>query len=152
MPGKRRNCTPRPDCGRPSCAVCLPATSESARDCLVVHNQRLAHSILRGYLEQGLEYDDLFQHAVLGLMKAARKFDPARGYKFSTYATWWVRQTIVVIPDTHRDAAVDPTSAALRMTYYVLATRARHELHLAYEGDTEPPLCAQVGSGYLLRG
>ncbi|MEU5365861.1 DNA helicase [Streptomyces sp. NPDC005925] len=58
----------------------------------------------------------------------------------------------VVIPDTHTDAAVDPTSAALRMTYYVLATRARHELHLAYEGETEPPLCAQVGTGDLLRG
>lgn len=65
-----------------------------ARDCLVLHNQRLAHSILRGYLEQGLEYDDLFQHGVLGLMTAARKFDPAKGYKFSTYATWWVRQAI----------------------------------------------------------
>ncbi|MDQ1029730.1 superfamily I DNA/RNA helicase [Streptomyces umbrinus] len=59
---------------------------------------------------------------------------------------------VVVIPDTHTDAAVDPTSAALRMTYYVLATRARRELHLAYEGETEPPLCAQVGSGNLLRG
>ncbi|MFE4665229.1 DNA helicase [Streptomyces sp. NPDC056716] len=58
----------------------------------------------------------------------------------------------VVIPDTHTDAAVDPTSAALRMTYYVLATRARRELHLGYEGETEPPLCAQVGSGDLLRG
>ncbi|MDX2682471.1 DNA helicase [Streptomyces soliscabiei] len=58
----------------------------------------------------------------------------------------------VVIPDTQTDAAVDPTSAALRMTYYVLATRARRELHLAYEGETEPPLCAQVGHGDLLRG
>ncbi|SOE56749.1 hypothetical protein SAMN05446589_1087 [Streptomyces sp. OV198] len=58
----------------------------------------------------------------------------------------------VVIPDTHTDIAVDPTSAALRMTYYVLATRARRELHLAYEGDTEPPLLAQVGRGVLLRG
>lgn len=58
----------------------------------------------------------------------------------------------VVIPDTHTDAAVDPTSAALRMTYYVLATRARRELHLAYEGDAEPPLLAQVGSRDLLRG
>lgn len=58
----------------------------------------------------------------------------------------------VVIPDTHADSAADPTSAALRMTYYVLATRARSELHLAYEGDVEPPLMAQVGSGVLLRG
>ncbi|MFJ9897345.1 sigma-70 family RNA polymerase sigma factor [Streptomyces sp. NPDC091280] len=65
-----------------------------ARNCLVLHNQRLAHSILRGYLDQGLDYEDLFQHGVLGLLTAARKFDPAKGYKFSTYATWWVRQAI----------------------------------------------------------
>ncbi len=58
----------------------------------------------------------------------------------------------VVIPDTHTDAAVDPTSAALRMTYYVLATRARREIHLGYEGDAEPPLLAQVGRGDLQRG
>ncbi|MFF4559471.1 DNA helicase [Streptomyces sp. NPDC001435] len=58
----------------------------------------------------------------------------------------------VVIPDAHTDAAADPTSAALRMTYYVLATRARRELHLAYEGESEPPLLAQVGRGELLRG
>ncbi|MFI6016791.1 DNA helicase [Streptomyces sp. NPDC051287] len=66
----------------------------------------------------------------------------AKGLEFDT----------VVIPDVHTDAAVDPTSVTLRMAYFVLATRARHELHLAYEGDTEPALCAQVGSGYLLRG
>lgn len=58
----------------------------------------------------------------------------------------------VVVPDTHTDAGTDPTSSALRMTYYVLATRARHELHLAYEGETEPPLLAQAGPGVLLRG
>ncbi|MEH0407871.1 hypothetical protein [Streptomyces scabiei] len=58
----------------------------------------------------------------------------------------------VVVPDAHADAAVDPTSAALRMTYYVLATRAQGELHFAYEGETEPPLLAQVGAGVLLRG
>lgn len=65
-----------------------------ARDCLVLHNQRLVHSLIRPYLEQGLDYEDLFQVGALGLMRAARKFDPAKGYKFSTYATWWVRQQI----------------------------------------------------------
>ncbi|MEU6086694.1 sigma-70 family RNA polymerase sigma factor [Streptomyces sp. NPDC047085] len=65
-----------------------------ARDCLVVHNLRLVHSLIRPYLEQGLDYDDLFQHGCLGLMKASRKFDPSKGYKFSTYATWWVRQSL----------------------------------------------------------
>lgn len=57
----------------------------------------------------------------------------------------------VVIPDTHTDAATDPTSAALRMTYYVLATRARQELHFGYEGDNEPPLFTPVPGGLLLR-
>ncbi|MDX2532532.1 sigma-70 family RNA polymerase sigma factor [Streptomyces scabiei] len=65
-----------------------------ARDCLVLHNQRLVHSLIRSCLDQGLEYEDLVQHGVLGLMRAARKFDPAKGYKFSTYATWWVRQSV----------------------------------------------------------
>jgi superfamily I DNA/RNA helicase len=58
----------------------------------------------------------------------------------------------VVIPDTHTDASADPTSAALRMQYYVLATRARHELHLGHEGETEPPLLAQVPTWDLMRG
>ncbi|MFF4559468.1 sigma-70 family RNA polymerase sigma factor [Streptomyces sp. NPDC001435] len=65
-----------------------------ARDCLVLHNLRLVHSLVRPYLEQGLDYDDLVQHGALGLMRAARKFDPTMGNKFSTYATWWVRQSI----------------------------------------------------------
>ncbi|MFE1291295.1 sigma-70 family RNA polymerase sigma factor [Streptomyces sp. NPDC058751] len=66
-----------------------------ARDCFVLHNQRLVHKMVPRYLDQGLDYDDLFQHGALGLMRAARKFDPAKGFKFSTYATWWVRQSIV---------------------------------------------------------
>ncbi|MFG3515200.1 sigma-70 family RNA polymerase sigma factor [Streptomyces bobili] len=65
-----------------------------ARDCLVLHNQRLVHKLVPRYLDQGLDYDDLFQHGALGLMRVARKFDPAKGFKFSTYATWWVRQAI----------------------------------------------------------
>ncbi|WP_329139862.1 AAA family ATPase [Streptomyces sp. NBC_00670] len=57
----------------------------------------------------------------------------------------------VVVPDTHSDAAEDPTSATLRMAYYVLATRAHRELHLGYEGDHEPPVLARVPRGDLLR-
>ena len=56
----------------------------------------------------------------------------------------------VVVPDTHTDAAADPTSAAIRMTYYVLATRARHELHFAHAGENEPPLLAPVPREVLL--
>ncbi|MER6213689.1 sigma-70 family RNA polymerase sigma factor [Streptomyces sp. NPDC001674] len=74
----------------------LPATDlrVRARNCLVVHNQGLAHGIARHSAGQGLDYDDLFQHGAIGLLKAAVKFDPTTGYKFSTYATWWVRQSI----------------------------------------------------------
>ncbi|MGW5663293.1 sigma-70 family RNA polymerase sigma factor [Streptomyces sp. NPDC003758] len=65
-----------------------------ARDCLVLHNQGLVHSLARQYLEQGLDYEDLFQHGVRGLMRAALKFNATMGNKFSTYATWWVRQSL----------------------------------------------------------
>ncbi|WP_433496730.1 sigma-70 family RNA polymerase sigma factor [Sphaerimonospora sp. CA-214678] len=52
------------------------------------------YSIILGYLGQGLEEEDLLQHGILGLIHAARKFDPLKGNKFSTYATWWIRQSI----------------------------------------------------------
>lgn len=57
----------------------------------------------------------------------------------------------VVVPDTHVDAAADPTAAQLRMTYYVLATRARRELHFAYGGTSEPVLFSDVPAGLLAR-
>lgn len=65
-----------------------------ARDCLVLHNQGLAWSSVRTHIGQGLDEDDLFQHGMLGILRAVRKFDPRQGNKFSTYATWWVRQAI----------------------------------------------------------
>ncbi|MGP3756146.1 DNA helicase [Streptomyces sp. IBSNAI001] len=58
----------------------------------------------------------------------------------------------VVVPDTHSDSGTDPTSASLRMAYYVLATRARDELHFGYEGADEPALIARVSRQALVRG
>ncbi|MBD3135685.1 sigma-70 family RNA polymerase sigma factor [Microbispora bryophytorum] len=66
-----------------------------ARNAFVLHNTRLVYSIIVGYLGQGLEEEDLVQHGILGLIRAARKFDPRKGHKFSTYATWWIRQTVI---------------------------------------------------------
>ncbi|WP_051841638.1 sigma-70 family RNA polymerase sigma factor [Streptomyces sp. NRRL F-5193] len=65
-----------------------------ARDCLIAHNQGLVHSLARKHLEQGLEYEDLFQHGVIGLLNAVRKYDALQGNKLSTYATWWIRQAM----------------------------------------------------------
>ncbi|MCM3921306.1 sigma-70 family RNA polymerase sigma factor [Frankia sp. AiPs1] len=65
-----------------------------AYDALVLHNQRLVHSIAKKYQGNGLAFEDLSQHGMTGLMRAVQKFDATRGYKFSTYATWWIRQAI----------------------------------------------------------
>ena len=72
----------------------LPADDQRARafDALVIHNLRLVSSIAQDHVGRGLDWDDLDQHGRLGLIRAVEKFDASKGYKFSTYATWWIRQ------------------------------------------------------------
>ena len=69
-------------------------TAKQAKESLVRSNLRLVISVSKKFLNRGLQLPDLIQEGNIGLMKAVEKYDYKRGYKFSTYATWWIRQAI----------------------------------------------------------
>jgi RNA polymerase primary sigma factor len=82
-----------------------------ARDELLLHNLRLVLSITGRYKVEGLSPEDLFQEGVLGLMHAIEKFDPDMGWRLSTYATWWIRQSV--------ERAIADKARLIRLPVYV---------------------------------
>ena len=68
---------------------------QDAKQLIVSANLRLVVSIAKKYMNQGMTLQDLIQEGSMGLIKAAEKFDPERGFRLSTYATWWIRQAII---------------------------------------------------------
>lgn len=72
----------------------IKAGDKKARKTIINHNLRLVINIAKRYQNHGVEFIDLIQEGNIGLMKAVDKFEPDKGFKFSTYATWWIRQSI----------------------------------------------------------
>lgn len=116
----------------PDRLVALEALIEdgrNARDHLIKANTRLVVSIAKRYMGRGVPFLDLIQEGNLGLMKAVEKFDYKRGYRFSTYATWWIRQTITrAIADQGRTIRV-PVHMSDRIRHLYKTARELEQEH-----------------------
>lgn len=116
---------------------------QAAREVLIKANTRLVVSVARRYLGRGVPFLDLIQEGNLGLMKAVEKYEYQRGFRFSTYATWWIRQSIVrAIADQGRTIRVPVHMVDRLRRIYKAAQELEQSLGRA---PTSQELASQVG-------
>ena len=105
----------------------------AARQKMIEHNLRLVVNVAKGYLNRGMPLLDLVEEGNLGLMHALDKFDPERGFRFSTYATWWIRQNI--------ERSIMNQSRTIRLPVHVIRELnivLRAKRHLEAHSKCEP--------------
>ncbi len=111
----------------------------AARQAMIEHNLRLVVSIAKNYLGRGLPMTDLIEEGNLGLMHSIGKFEPERGFRFSTYASWWVRQSIERAI-MHQARLVRLPVHVVRELNHVLKARRALEAESARAGTSERPV------------